>query len=80
MRPALGDSGAPKQRKLVIRKAQNATKEKIVYLCGKNENVIIYKNHKEDLLYSAHCDLYDGGENRGKIPFDKIKSFIGNNI
>ena len=29
---------------------------------------------------ACHCDLYDGGENRDKIPFDKIEAFIKENI
>ena len=27
-----------------------------------------------------HCDLYDGGINHDKIPFDKIEKFIKENI
>lgn len=29
---------------------------------------------------ATHCDLYDGGENHDKIPFDEIQKFIENNI
>ncbi len=29
---------------------------------------------------ATHCDLYDGGENKDKIPFDKIEKFIRKNI
>ena len=29
---------------------------------------------------ACHCDLYDGGENHDKIPFDKIEAFIRKNI
>lgn len=29
---------------------------------------------------STHCDLYDGGENKDKIPFDKIENFIRDNL
>lgn len=29
---------------------------------------------------ATHCDLYDGGENGDKIPFDKIENFIRKNI
>lgn len=42
-------------------------------LKGENKELYIVEG-------ATHCDLYDGGENRDKIPFDKIESFIGNNI
>ncbi|MBR0188843.1 MAG: alpha/beta hydrolase, partial [Clostridia bacterium] len=32
------------------------------------------------VLDATHCDLYDGGENKDKIPFDKIEKFIRDNI
>ena len=39
-------------------------------------------NNKEFLLVkvAAHSDLYDGGINHSKIPFDKIEGFIKKNI
>ena len=39
-------------------------------------------NNKEFLLVkvAAHSDLYDGGINHGKIPFDKIERFNKKNI
>lgn len=42
-------------------------------LKGENKELFIVKN-------ATHCDLYDGGENKDKIPFDKIEEFIRRNI
>ena len=39
-------------------------------------------DNKELLIVpdADHCDLYDGGINHDKIPFDKIEEFIKKNI
>ena len=42
-------------------------------LKGNNKELIIVPN-------ADHCDLYDGGINHNKIPFDKIEHFIRKNI
>ena len=42
-------------------------------LKGDNKELLIVEN-------ADHCDLYDGGKNRDKIPFDKIERFIRKNI
>lgn len=42
-------------------------------LKGNNKELLIVPN-------ADHCDLYDGGPNRDKIPFDKIEEFIKKNI
>ena len=42
-------------------------------LKGDNKELLIVKG-------ATHCDLYDGGENKDKIPFDSIEKFIRKNI
>ena len=42
-------------------------------LKGDNKELFIVKN-------ANHCDLYDGGREHNKIPFDKIEKFIKDNI
>ncbi|MBR0295054.1 MAG: alpha/beta hydrolase [Bacilli bacterium] len=42
-------------------------------LKGDNKELLIVPN-------ADHCDLYDGGVNRDKIPFDKIEEFIRKTI
>ena len=42
-------------------------------LKGDNKELLIVPN-------ADHCDLYDGGVNHDKIPFDKIEEFIRKNI
>lgn len=42
-------------------------------LKGDNKEFLIVKD-------ATHCDLYDGGINHDKIPFDKIEGFIKKNI
>lgn len=42
-------------------------------LKGNNKELLIVPN-------ADHCDLYDGGVNHDKIPFDKIEEFIKKNI
>ena len=42
-------------------------------LKGNNKELMIVPN-------ADHCDLYDGGVNHNKIPFDKIEQFIKNNL
>jgi len=42
-------------------------------LKGNNKELLIVKD-------ADHCDLYDGGVNHDKIPFDKIEEFIKKNI
>ncbi|MBO5528004.1 MAG: alpha/beta hydrolase [Bacilli bacterium] len=42
-------------------------------LRGENKEFLLVKD-------ATHCDLYDGGENHDKIPFDQIESFIKKNI
>ena len=42
-------------------------------LKGENKELFIVKN-------ANHCDLYDGGREHNKIPFDKIEEFIKANI
>ena len=42
-------------------------------LKGDNKELFIVKN-------ANHCDLYDGGVNHDKIPFDKIEEFIRKSI
>ena len=42
-------------------------------LKGENKELFIVKN-------ANHCDLYDGGREHNKIPFDKIEEFIKDNI
>lgn len=42
-------------------------------LKGDNKELLIVPN-------ADHCDLYDGGINHDKIPFDKIEEFIRKNI
>jgi len=32
------------------------------------------------IIEYLHTDLYDGGKNHDKIPFDKIEEFIKKNI
>ena len=45
------------------------SKEAFAKMKGNNKELYIVKN-------AVHCDLYDGGINQDKIPFDKIESFI----
>ena len=49
---------------------------------GQDTFKLLKGNNKEFYLVkdATHCDLYDGGENHDKIPFDKIESFIKSNI
>ena len=42
-------------------------------LKGDNKELYIVPN-------ATHCDLYDGGEKKDKIPFDKIENFIRSNL
>lgn len=42
-------------------------------LKGDNKKLLIVPD-------ATHCDLYDGGANHDKIPFDKIEEFIRKNI
>ena len=42
-------------------------------LKGENKELFIVEN-------ANHCDLYDGGREHNKIPFDKIEKFIKENI
>ena len=45
---------------------------------GQDAFKLLKGDNKEFLLVkdATHCDLYDGGENHDKIPFDKIEKFI----
>lgn len=49
---------------------------------GEDAYKLLKGNNKELLIVpnANHTDLYDGGVNHDKIPFDKIESFIKNNI
>ena len=49
---------------------------------GKDAFKLLKGNNKEFLLVpnATHCDLYDGGEEHNKIPFDKIEEFIKKNF
>ena len=49
---------------------------------GKDAFNLLKGDNKELLIVpdATHCDLYDGGENHDKIPFDKIEEFIRKNI
>ena len=48
---------------------------------GQDAFKLLKGNNKEFLLVkdATHCDLYDGGVNHDKIPFDKIEGFIKKN-
>lgn len=45
---------------------------------GEDTFKLLKGDNKELLIVpdATHCDLYDGGENHDKIPFDKIEGFI----
>ncbi len=49
---------------------------------GEDAFKLLKGDNKEFLLVkdATHCDLYDGGINHDKIPFDKIEGFIKKNI
>lgn len=49
---------------------------------GQDAFKLLKGDNKEFLLVkdATHCDLYDGGVNHDKIPFDKIEEFIKKNI
>ena len=49
---------------------------------GQDAFKLLTGDYKEFLLVkdATHCDLYDGGPNHDKIPFDKIEGFIEKNI
>ena len=49
---------------------------------GQDAFKLLKGNNKEFLLVkdATHCDLYDGGSNHDKIPFDDIERFIRKNI
>ncbi|MBE5763516.1 MAG: alpha/beta hydrolase [Clostridiales bacterium] len=49
---------------------------------GQDAFKLLKGDNKEFLLVkdATHCDLYDGGVNHDKIPFDKIEAFIKKNI
>ena len=49
---------------------------------GQDAFKLLKGDNKEFLLVkdATHCDLYDGGINHDKIPFDKIEEFIKKNI
>lgn len=49
---------------------------------GQDAFKLLKGDNKEFLLVkdATHCDLYDGGANHDKIPFDKIENFIRKNI
>lgn len=49
---------------------------------GQDAFKLLKGDNKEFLLVkdATHCDLYDGGVNHDKIPFDKIEGFIKKNI
>ena len=49
---------------------------------GQDAFKLLKGDNKEFLLVkdATHCDLYDGGINHDKIPFDKIEGFIKKNI
>ena len=49
---------------------------------GEDAYKLLKGNNKELLIVpnANHTDLYDGGVNHDKIPFDRIESFIKNNI
>ena len=49
---------------------------------GQDAYKLLKGDNKEFLLVkgATHCDLYDGGINHDKIPFDKIEEFIKKNI
>ena len=48
---------------------------------GQDAFKLLKGDNKEFLLVkdATHCDLYDGGINHDKIPFDKIEGFIKKN-
>ena len=48
---------------------------------GQDAYKLLKGDNKEFLLVkdATHCDLYDGGINHDKIPFDKIEEFIKKN-
>ena len=39
-----------------------------------------FSHERFNVPNADHCDLYDGGINHDKIPFDKIEEFIRKNI
>ena len=49
---------------------------------GQDAFKLLKGDNKEFLLVkdATHCDLYDGGSNHDKIPFDKIEGFIRKSI
>lgn len=49
---------------------------------GQDAFKLLKGDNKEFLLVkdATHCDLYDGGSNHDKIPFDNIEEFIKKNI
>ena len=49
---------------------------------GQDAFKLLKGDNKEFLLVkdATHCDLYDGGLNHDKIPFDKMEEFIKKNI
>ena len=49
---------------------------------GQDAFKLLKGDNKEFLLVkdATHCDLYDGGPNHDKIPFDSIEGFIKKNI
>ncbi|MBO6260987.1 MAG: alpha/beta hydrolase [Bacilli bacterium] len=49
---------------------------------GQDAFKLLKGDNKEFLLVkdATHCDLYDGGPNHDKIPFDDIERFINKNI
>ena len=49
---------------------------------GQDAFKLLKGDNKEFLLVkdATHCDLYDGGINHDKIPYDKIEGFINKNI
>ena len=49
---------------------------------GQDAFKLLKGDNKEFLLVkdATHCDLYDGGSNHDKIPYDKIEGFIKKNI
>ena len=48
---------------------------------GEDAFKLLKGNNKELLIVpnADHCDLYDGGINHNKIPFDHIENFIRRN-
>ncbi len=48
-------------------------KDTFKLLKGYNKELVIVPD-------ATHCDLYDGGDNHNKIPFNKIEEFINKNL